>query len=431
MKKRILSCCIVTALLLCCLALCALPAAAVGDVIDFTRDSFNLYPNQSYQLTMKNNAAVTSYTSSDPGIVSVNHTGMVKALSAGSSIVTASDDEGHTATCTVTVREGTAPQRVVLETQTISMTEGESVTLNATVEPADVNDNRLYYTSSDDAVVRVDKSGHLKAVKAGDAVITVESASAAVSSKCMVKVSSKAGRNFSVSLTGTLYSMAGEQKSNMRVEIMNADESFETTTDKNGRFYFDDIIKGTYTLRVYKNSKSTVPTAAGQLSVGSHDMILSCIINDKELVVLYQNEEEGTAEVQDIVLEKNALTLEVGESYDMVFRVRPSDAALPTMKSTTDNAQVATADMDGHITALAEGTATITFSANNSNITRSCKVTVIAPTSTAHSLTIIIVEGSIFLLIVIVFLIAYRRFIRKKERAEGIVNPKHGRRAKE
>ena len=154
---------------------------------------------------------------------------------------------------------------------------------------------------------------------------------------------------------------------------------------------------------------------------------------DKHFSYLQPGENEEIKPEDDFLsgLEKNALTLEVGESYDMVFRVRPSDAALPTMKSTTDNAQVATADMDGHITALAEGTATITFFANNSNITRSCKVTVIAPTSTAHSLTIIIVEGSIFLLIVIVFLIAYRRFIRKKERAEGIVNPKHGRRAKE
>lgn len=427
MKKRIVPFCIVLTLLM---GLFALPVSAVGDVIDFTRDSFTLYPSQSFQLTMKKNVSITSYTSSDPGIVSVNASGMVQAMSPGTSLITATDNDGNQATCTVTVRDGTAPQRVALETQSITMTEGESYVLKAAIEPNDADDPRLYYTSSDDTIVRVDKNGNLKALKAGDAVITVESGSAAVSTNCMVKVNAKAGRNFSVSLNGTLYSIAGERKRNALVEIANATESFETTTDTDGKFYFDDIVRGSYTLRVLKNAQDTKPLASGQLSVGTHDMNLSCIINDGELVILYQSEKEGTEEVQDVILEKNTLSLEVGTSYDMSFRVQPADAVLPNMKGTSDNEKIAAVDIDGRITALSEGTATIVFSTANGRIAKSCKVTVVAANNTTYSWIIIGVEAGILLLLFVLFFLSYQKFKHNKERSEGLVNPKYGRRVR-
>ena len=428
MKKRIAPFLIVITLLV---SLFALPVMAVGDVIDFTRDNFTLYPNQSYQLNMKNNAAVTSYASSDPGVVTVNEAGIVSALKAGTSLVTATDDKGNQATCTVTVRSGTAPQRVTVTQQNIALTEGETYTIKAAVEPADVNDPRLFYSSSNPSVARVDKDGNVKALKAGDAVITVESGSIAVMTQCIVKVAANAERNFSVSLNGTLYSIAGEKKPNMVVELLNTDESFETTTDTDGKFYFDDILRGTYTLRIFKKTQRATPLASGQLTVGNHDMALSWIINNKELVILYQNEKEGTEKVTDVLLEKTSLTLEPGTSYDMSFRVQPANAVLPNMKASSDNEAVAIADVDGHITALSEGTATITFTvADNKNIVRSCKVTVTPANNTTASWIIILTEFSILLLIVMIFFISYSKFKRKKERDEGLINPKYGRRAK-
>ena len=95
------------------------------------------------------------------------------------------------------------------------------------------------------------------------------------------------------------------------------------------------------------------------------------------------------------------------------------------------NEAVAIADVDGHITALSEGTATITFTvADNKNIVRSCKVTVTPANNTTASWIIILTEFSILLLIVMIFFISYSKFKRKKERDEGLINPKYGRRAK-
>ena len=254
MKKRILSVFTAVILMMCVFSI---PAYAVGDVIDFTRDSIGLYPQQSYQLSLKANADAAEYKSSDPGIVSVSDSGMLQAVHPGTSIITATDKKGNQATCTVIVRDGKSPESVVLETQSLEMTEGESHFLSASVLPDDVEDTRVYYSSSDTDVAKVDKNGIIKAAKAGVTVITVESASAAVSSKCMVKVNPKQGHgSFNVSIYGVLYSIAGDRKANMVVELNGESDNIRTTTDHNGNFYFDSVTQGSYTFNIYKTLQS-------------------------------------------------------------------------------------------------------------------------------------------------------------------------------
>ena len=429
MKKRIL-CFFTAAILMMCIF--SIAAFAVGDVIDFTRDSVSLYPQQSYQLTLKTGTDISEYKSSDPEIVSVNDTGMLKAMKTGSSIITATDKKGNQATCTVTVRTGKSPESVVLETQSLEMNEGDTHALVADVLPADIEDTRLFFYSSDTDVAKVDKNGFIKAIKTGVSVITVESASAAVSAKCMVKVNSQQGHsNFNVSISGVLYSIAGDKKANMVVELKGDTVQPRTTTDPNGRFYFDSVVQGNYTLNVYKNLQSKKPVASGNFSVNGHDMNMSCIINNSEVVILSQRN-TGTENVKDITLEKTNITLEAGTSYDMSFKVKPSDAVLPTMTGISEDPKIAMVDIDGRITGMNEGTTTITFSTSDGKISKSCKVIVVSSTRNTYSWIIIILESTIIVLLISMFAISYRRFLRNKERAEGLLPPakKRGKRAK-
>ena len=419
MKKRLFSVLTIIAILVC---ISAIPAGAVGDVIDFTRESLNLYIGQSYQLSMKNGVTGVSYTSSDPAIVAVNRDGMVSAASAGSSVITAKDDDGNEAHCSVNVLRGESPAGVKLETQSISMMEGESRSLRANVVPDTCDDLSVYFSSSDPSVAKVDKNGYIKALKAGVSVITVESASAAIASKCIVKVSSRTGStSFSVNISGVLYSIAGEKKVKMGVELKSANEIMETTTDDNGCYYFDNVVQGTYTLSVYSSKKSTKPLASAQISVGSYDMKISTIINNGELVVLYQNDTTGADKVTDITLEKTRLTLDTGSTYEMSFKVVPSSAALPAINGSSSNEKVATVDADGRITANEEGTAVLTFKTADGKITKQCKLTVTSANRNTYSWLIILIETIIVLLIIIMFAVSYRRYIRQKEKDEGLI----------
>lgn len=429
MKKRIVSFFVITFLLLCAFSA---PALAVGDVIDFTKDSINLYLEQSYQLTMKNNAAVTGYNSSDPDIVSVSETGSVKALKAGSSIITASDSSGNQASCTVTVFTGDPPTGVRLEPTSLTLTEGESSALKASVIPADYEDNRVYFSSSDESVARVDEKGIVKAVGAGTAVITVEASSAAVSSQCMVTVESRVQRGiFSVEVNGTLFSVAGEKKANMVIELSNDSESLEATTNTDGKFSFENVVQGEYTLKIFKSVHDKTPSAAGKITVNSYDMTITCIMNNKEIVTLYQEQTVATEEVRDVSLEKSSINIEVGSSYDMSFKVTPSNAVLPTMNGRSDNEKVAVVDIDGRITGVSEGTATITFKTADGKISKNCKVTVVMETRNTYSWIIITIEAAIIITVFVMFMISYRKFMKNKEREEGLIpDKKKGRRFK-
>ena len=422
MKKRILCFFSIAVLILCTLPF---SAHAVGDMIDFSRDSLDLYVGQSYKLRMKNEAQVTSFVSSDKDIVSVDDDGMVKALSAGVSIITASDADGNQASCTVNVKKGTSPTGITISKKTLELIEGNSEKLTVKVLPDSADQSKINFLSSDESVARVDEQGNVQAVKEGVAVITAEAASAAIYTECQVTVAPRSSSGvFSVNVSGVLYSVAGDKKANMVLELKNEKESLEAVTDTSGQFEFESVIQGEYELLVFRNVREKTPVSTGKFTVGSHDMKLTCIMNDKELSILYQKETEATAELRDVSLEKSTLTIEVNSSYDMTFKVSPSDAVLPTMTGKSDNEKIASVDIDGRITGLSEGTANITFTTSDRRISKTCKVTVVSQTRNTYSWIIIIIESAIIITLFISFMVTYRRFIRNKEREEGVLPPK-------
>ncbi len=422
MKKRIVSAITVISILLCAFTI---QVFAVGEKLAFTREGLDLFVGQSYQLQLKESTENISYITSDPNIVTVSPTGMVTAVSLGSSVITATTGSGVETHCSVNVIAGVSPEAVTLNSQSVSLTEGESFSLKATVLPDDTPDPRVTYFSSDDTVARVDENGYIKTLKPGVAVITAESVSAAVSGKCIVKVASKSGKtNFTVSISGVLYSIAGEKKVNMLVELSNKKEAFEATTDSDGRFYFDDIAQGNYSLTVFNNNNTKTPAATSQLTVGSYNMTLTAILNGKDLVLLYQDQNSSSEKARDVSLEKPTLNLETGSAYDMSFRVSPSGAALPVMTGTSSDENVATVDVDGRITAVSEGNAKITFTSADGKISKTCQVTVVKAASNTYSWIIILLESVILFVIVLMFTISYKRFTRRKERAEGLYDDK-------
>ena len=159
-------------------------------------------------------------------------------------------------------------------------------------------------------------------------------------------------------------------------------------------------------------------------------MSISCIINNKDIVVLSQDDTASAEKVRDVALAKTTLSLEQGSAYDMTFKVTPQGAALPVMVGKSSDTDVATVDVDGRITAVAEGTAKITFSTNDGRITKVCRVTVVRENSSTYSWLIILIEALILGTIIVVFTIFYRRFLHRKELAEGVLGDEDNKRRK-
>lgn len=142
-----------------------------------------------------------TWSSSNPEVASVED-GKVEAIAPGTAIITAATSNGLTATCTVTVdAKEIAVAGISLDITEKTLTEGDSFTLTATVEPADASDKTVTWTSSDASVATV-ADGVVTAVAPGAAVITATTANG-LNASCTVTVEKKFIYATSISLNKT------------------------------------------------------------------------------------------------------------------------------------------------------------------------------------------------------------------------------------
>lgn len=103
----------------------------------------------------------------------------------------------YTATCTVTVKakpvETVAVTGVTLNETELTLEEGETADLTATIAPENATNKNMTWTSSDPDTATVDENGHVTAKKAGEtpAVITVTTEDGGKTATCKVTVNEK------------------------------------------------------------------------------------------------------------------------------------------------------------------------------------------------------------------------------------------------
>ena len=108
------------------------------------------------------------WTSSDESVATVDATGMVVAVSAGEADITASvTDSEMSAVCKVTVKVS-AKDITVPENLDVKLNDGNEISIEATVSPADATNVEVSYASTDGAVATVDKDGKVQVLQPGE-----------------------------------------------------------------------------------------------------------------------------------------------------------------------------------------------------------------------------------------------------------------------
>ena len=160
------------------------------------------------------------WSSSNLSIASVVN-GKVTALKAGKATITVkTDDGGKTATCEVTVNAKVYPVTgVTLDKTSATLTEGDELTLTATVNPDNATNRNVTWTSSNGTVASV-SNGKVTALKAGKATITVKTDDGGKTATCEVTVNAKVYPVTSITLDKT------------SVELKEGDEFTLTATIK-------------------------------------------------------------------------------------------------------------------------------------------------------------------------------------------------------
>lgn len=115
-----------------------------------------------------------AWSSTDTSVATVSSTGVVTAKKAGSCkiIAKAKDGSGKYDICTVVVKQ--LVTSMVLSAETLTLSNGSSEILSAKILPDNTSSKCVVWSSSNNAVAKVDSNGVVTAVKKGDCIITAK-----------------------------------------------------------------------------------------------------------------------------------------------------------------------------------------------------------------------------------------------------------------
>ena len=309
-----------------------------------------------------------TWSSDNEDVAVVDTKGKVTAKTPGKAVITVTTTDGSkTAMCTVNVAQPV--KEITLDKPAITLTEGETGTLKATVKPDDA-DQEIVWTSSDTKIATVE-NGTVTAVAPGSATITVSSkAYPDVKVTCKVTVNAKIIHVSSVTLIPkTLELEVGETKDlGPGVTILPANTS-----------------EGVSRLLTWTS------TSNGIASVGDFGMVTANAAGTATIRCTSKDNPQAYAEcvvtvtlppvpVESITLSETSATMSYGSTLRLEATVSPSDATNKELTWKSSNTSVATVDATGLVTALRKtGKAVITVtSVDNPDAVAECTVSVVS-----------------------------------------------------
>lgn len=282
--------------------------------------------------------------------------------------------------------QSVAVESVTLDETTAEFAKGSdgfdvaSKTLTATVAPENATDKTVTWTSSDEAVATV-ADGVVTPVGVGKATITVTTKDGEKTASCEVTVKPVAVT--SVTIGASTNAVEGGDKVTLDVEIAPAN-----ALDKTLKFTSSDETvatvdaDGNVTFAMVEEEKTVDITAAttytnADFGIAPVSDTITFTVTPKDVAV----------PVTGVSLDKTAVSLAKGETVTLTETITPADADVKTVTWSTSDEKVATV-LNGVVTAVEQGTATITVKTADGGFTAECAVTVTAPK--AEEVTVLI-----------------------------------------
>ena len=207
------------------------------------------------------------------------------------------------------------------------------------------------YVSSDPTVVMVDDFGNLAALKAGTAEVALSSQDGTLTaSKTIEVVVTPTG----ITTTDTLTLTTGETAA-LETAVAPEDATHVAITYTSS----DDAI-------------ATVSDAGEVTAVAAGEADVTAAVDGTELAAVCQV--TVLPAIESVELSDTALTLQPEETAQLTYTVAPEEALADNATYTSSDEAVATVDAEGNVTAVADGTATITVDVNG--VAAECEVTV-------------------------------------------------------
>lgn len=307
-----------------------------------------IQPKETHKLTAildpENTTDTLSWSSSDESVATVDENGVVTAVATGNATIVATTSRSKFASCNIQVRIFSTSVTV---NPTAQVNVGKTVTLTATMQPADTTDT-ITWKSSDTSVATVSSSGVVTAKKVGTVTITATTTSGKTAT-CVVTVLKP---STSVKLDKTEITLNNGAQEALVATILPVD-STDNVTWKSSNEAVATVKNGVVTATGKGKAIITAKTDSGYTA--------TCTVN-----VLVPS--------TTVQLDKALATVVEGASLQLNVTVGPEDSTdTVTWKSSAP--AIAAVSASGVVSALANGEAVITVT-TTSGKTAECKVTV-------------------------------------------------------
>ncbi len=295
-----------------------------------------------------------TWSSSNSGVVTVDQNGTLKAVAAGTATITVkTTDGGYTATCKVTVKP-VAVTEVLLDQSSVTMKVGDIFVLNATVQPENVSDKTITWSSSAPSVVKVE-NGKLTALAEGSATITAKCGEK--SAFCTVTVQKAEVPAERVTLDQTTLELTVNGTAKLTAKVLP-----EETTVKTIQWSSSDEtvakVAADGTVTALKEGTTVITAKCGEKSA-------FCTVTVQKAEV----------PAERVTLDQTTLELTVNGTAKLTAKVLPEETTVKTIQWSSSDETVAKVAADGTVTAKAAGTAIITATTVN-GLTITCTITV-------------------------------------------------------
>ncbi len=307
--------------------------------------------------------SLLKWNSSNPSVASVDGNGVITALNPGTATITASNTNGQSAQCVVSVNNTEiAINSVVLNKTNTTIRINSAETLRATINPITTTQDRTITWHSDNPeVALVSSTGLVSALQPGKATITATTSNG-LSKTCEVNVISEI---VSVTLNKTALVLEEGVSQSLRATI-----NPSNTTDSK--------------VVTWRTSNARVATVDqnGEISAVSegYATITAVSANGKraECKITVVRPVELNP-ITSVSLNKDKLALVAGREETLIPVINPTNTTDDkTLTWTSSNKEVATVDENGKVKALTSGTTTITVTTTN-NKSATCVVSVNVP----------------------------------------------------
>ena len=280
-----------------------------------------------------------TWTSSDPSVATITQDGRLTAVSSGKAIITCKTTDGTNLSDSCEVIVGKAISKITLNKTSATYFKDKTDTLTATVSPSDAINKNLTWTSSNEAVVTVDKTGKITTVSEGTATITCKAKDGSgKSASCTITVGKPVE---TISLNYIAYSLPKGKTVTLKATVKPTD-----AINKNVTWSSSDT------------SVATVSSTGTVTAVKGGTAVITCKAKDSSGVTASCTITVA-AVVEKITFNSVSMTLEKGTKGTFIATATPADATNKNFTWKSMNPTVATVNSSGEVTAKQAGTATL------------------------------------------------------------------------